>query len=239
MFRRKQTLEEKIESYTKKIKEEKFNIQQTNSVPTLESNLTFGCDGLSFDAVVLYIDMRHSTQLLDEHRRNVIAKIHMTYYFAIVKIAKSTGGEIRSFNGDSLLVFYYGKSNEIIEKAVGAALKMKYAITQIVNPNLDDYSDIDFGIGIDYGSIIATKVGIGYCQNTQDLIWLGDAVNKSTKISDCCKGPSHIGISKEVHSKLSLYKQTKKGKDVWENVVFTYNNKIDTFYKSNYFLRIE
>lgn len=240
------SLNEDIINKTKEFYSQKFLLETVAVVPTIETkHLTFGCNGWSFDAVVLYVDMRHSTKLLDEHRRNVIAKLHMSYYNAIVKIAKVDGGEIRSFNGDSLLVFYVGNNIATVDKAVRSAFKMKYAITELVNPILKDYSDINFGIGIDMGNIIATKVGIGGDCTTKDLIWLGNAVNRSTKISDKCEAPYHVGISESVFNKLSeslkVYKtkeQTFLGvqeikHDVWIRQTMKYNDKWESFYTSS------
>ena len=107
--------------------------------------------------------------------------------------------------------------------------------------NLDDYKDINFGIGIDIGNIIATKVGIGGDDTTKDLIWLGNAVNRSTKISDECEAPYHVGISDAVYNKLpnNLISYTTKEKtyfgfqdvkkNVWIQQTMRYNDEWETF----------
>ena len=74
----------------------------------LTLKLTFGNTGLKFEATVLYIDMRNSTEILNKHNRATVAKMHMAYFHTVVKIANSLGGEVRSFNGDSMLVFFKG-----------------------------------------------------------------------------------------------------------------------------------
>lgn len=178
---------------TKEIESETFQVEEVSYVPTISnSKLTFGCKGLEFEATVLYIDMRGSTAVLNTHQKRTVAKIHMLFYHAIVKVAKSTGGEIRSFNGDSLLVFYPGTTKQSLSNAVKAAMQMTYAIKILLNDNLKNYSDIDFGIGIDDGKVLATKVGVGGSDETKDLIWIGNPVNKSTKISDNCKSSYNI-----------------------------------------------
>ena len=137
------TLKEEIVKKTKEIETEIFQVEEVSSVPTISnSKLTFGCKGLEFEATVLYIDMRGSTAILNKHQKRVVAKIHMLYYHAIVKIAKATGGEIRSFNGDSLLVFYQGTTKRTLSDAVKAAMQMKYAIKTLLNENLKNYTDI-------------------------------------------------------------------------------------------------
>jgi class 3 adenylate cyclase len=246
------SLKDDIIKKTKEIESETFLVEEDLYVPTISnSKLTFGCKGLEFEATVLYIDMRGSTSILNTHTKRVVAKIHMLYYHAIVKIAKATGGEIRSFNGDSLLVFYQGTTTDgSLSNAVKAALKMKYAIKVLLNENLKRYSDIDFGIGIDHGKLLATKVGIGGSDETKDLIWIGNAVNKSTKISDKCKSDYNIGISEYVYNNLTedvkyVIKEGLFGeynKDIWESSFsdyIDYNGKSESIYTTKYHCEIK
>lgn len=238
-------LKENVFEKAKEIESETFLVEEVSFVPTISnSRLTFGCKGLEFEATVLYIDMRGSTAILNKHRKRVVAKIHMLYYHAIVKIAKATGGNIRSFNGDSLLVFYQGTTKQILSNAVKAAMQMKYAIKTLLNENLKSYTNIDFGIGIDNGKILATKVGIGGTDETKDLIWIGTPVNKSTKISDKCSTPYNIGISKRVYENLlddvKYYIKDngylgKQKIDMWTSGYFIYNGEQEIYYKTSYY----
>ena len=239
------SLKEDIITKAKEIESETFQVEEVSYVPTISnSKLTFGCKGLEFEATVLYIDMRGSTAILNTHRKRVVAKIHMLYYHAIVKIAKVTGGEIRSFNGDSLLVFYQGTTKQSLSNAVKAAMQMSYAIKELLNEYLKNYTDIDFGIGIDDGKILATKVGVGGSDETKDLIWIGNAVNKSTKISDKCSSSFNIGISQRVYNNLlddvkyHIKDNGYLGKqkiDMWNSYNFTYNGRNEVYYKTNYY----
>lgn len=248
------TLKEEIQAKAKEIQNTTFDIKDITFVPSIDtkhSGLTFGCTGVRLPVTVLYIDMRGSTHVLNIHNRNVVAKIHMTYYHAIVKVAKYMGGEIRSFNGDSLLVFFYGNDVETVRKSVRSAFKMRYAISDIVNANLSKYTDIDFGIGVDCGDVIATKVGIGGSDDNKDLIWIGHAVNRSTKISDQCNSPYNVGISRVVYDKLDdslLYynqkQQTYSGeqtfrKNCWVKNVINYDNNYEEIYMSSCIIKID
>lgn len=237
-------LKDDIINKAKEIENETFQVEEVSYVPTISnSKLTFGCKGLEFETTVLYIDMRGSTAVLNTHKKRTVAKIHMLFYHAIVKVAKSTGGEIRSFNGDSLLVFYPGTTKQSLSNAVKAAMQMTYAIKTLLNDNLKNYSDIDFGIGIDYGKVLATKVGVGGSDETKDLIWIGNPVNKSTKISDNCKSSYNIGISKFVYNNLNdevKYHEEDNGffgktkVDIWTQGHFTYNGQTEVYYRTNY-----
>ena len=242
------TLKDDIINKAKEIESEIFQVEEVSYVPTISnSKLTFGCKGLEFEATVLYIDMRGSTSILNTHTKRVVAKIHMLYYHAIVKIAKATGGEIRSFNGDSLLVFYQGTTKQTLSNAVKAAMQMKYAIKELLNDNLKRYTDIDFGIGIDHGKILATKVGVGGSDETKDLIWIGNAVNRSVKISDKCESNYNIGISEFVYNNLTndVKCVEKDGlfstyqENIWKSDFLSYNNSFESYYYTTYYIVID
>jgi class 3 adenylate cyclase len=241
-------LKDDIISKAKEIESTTFVVTPVTYVPTIDTSaLTFGCTGLEFNATVLYIDMRGSTKVLNSHQKRVVAKLHMIYYHAVVKIAKANGGEIRSFNGDSLLVFFQGTTKKELSIAVKTAMQIRYAITFLVNDKLKSYMDIDFGIGLDNGKILATKVGLGGTDTTKDLIWIGNAVNKSTVISDNCKSPNYVGISKYVYDNLEDYVKYGKQKDIWGNEVtvnmwssstFEYNGKYETYYRTSWYFYV-
>lgn len=200
---KKDNLLTQISEQARQIRYREFSVTNANVVPTLDSPvLTFGTTGKSFYGTVLYIDIRHSTDLLNNHRYTTVAKMLIAYYNAIVRVAKETRGEIRSFNGDSLLVFYKGDIISSANQAVRAAFLMTTAIVQYVNPAMGGLTDLDFGIGIDYGKVLVTKVGMGGANQNKDLIWIGKAVNRSTKISDKCKNPFYIGISDKIYENL-------------------------------------
>jgi class 3 adenylate cyclase len=197
-----------------------FDVQEVSYVPTLDDKkLTFGNTGLKFDSTVLYIDLRGSTALINKHNKSTVAKIHKAYYYTIVKIAKSLGGENRSFNGDSLLVFFEGSTKDTLSNAVKAAMHMKYMLSNSegISKHLSKYTTIDFGIGLDYGDVLCTKVGIGGAYDNKDLIWIGNSVNKSTVLSDKGKSPNHIYISKMVYDNLNDDVKFHTKNDAWGN----------------------
>lgn len=233
-----------IENKVREIIDGGFDVVDVYSVPEIsDTRLTFGNKGLRFNATTLYIDMRGSTKVLNKHNRTTVAKLHTAYFHTIVTIAKSLGGEVRSFNGDGMLVFFYGTTKEIQNKAVRAAMQMKYMLSSVdskVRSKMEKYSPVKFGIGIDAGTIICSKVGIsGF--NNRDLVWIGNAVNKSVKIGDKLNGD--VGISSYVYSNLNDQTKyhTKKGilgayqENMWEDDWFKYNDKYETYYSTTYY----
>ncbi|MCW8940200.1 MAG: adenylate/guanylate cyclase domain-containing protein, partial [Flavobacteriales bacterium] len=235
----------------KKHMDESFSVEEVSYVPTLDdSKLTFGNKGLKFNTTVLYIDLRGSTELLNKHNKSTVAKVHKAYYYTIVKISNSLGGENRSFNGDSLLVFFQGTSKATLSNAVQAAMMMTYMLSSSegISKHLKKYTSIDFGIGMDDGDVLCTKVGIGGTYDNKDLIWIGNPVNKSTVLSDKAKSPNHIYISKYVYDNLLDYVKyhekednwgNKQKVDMWTQTSIIYNGGYITCYYTSYYWTVE
>lgn len=228
-----------------------FQIEDISYVPEIDdTKLTFGNKALKLETTVLYIDLRDSTKILNNHNKATIAKIHKAYLYTTVKIAKSLGGEVRSFNGDSVLAFFQGTTKNTLSNAVKAAMKIKYMITHYesgINSLLKKYSAVDFGIGIDDGKVLCSKVGVGGDANTRDLIWIGNAVNKSVIISDECSVEEHIGISAYVYDNLTddvkydVITDPWGGKskhDIWKRYTVLYNGSYEDFYKTHYYWEV-
>lgn len=244
-------IKESIIDKVKSILDERFEVKDVTYVPDIQnSELTFGNKGLQFEATVLYIDMRGSTEILNKHNNPTVAKIHMAYFHTIVKIAKENGGEVRSFNGDSMLVFFQGTPKISLSNAVKSAMQMKYMLTNTeggINQLLEKYTPIDFGIGLDDGKILCTKIGVGGDSNNKDLIWIGNAVNKAVIISDKGKNSTHIGISAWAYDNLmddvkynlekNIYGQEEKV-NMWNSSTVVFNGKNETYYYTSYYWRV-
>lgn len=215
-------MKKEIEDKVKDIINTEMDVTDVTYVPDLEnSKLTFGNTGLRFEATTLFIDMRGSTKTLNKHNRRSVAKIHKAYFHTIVSIVKSLSGEVRSFNGDGMLCFFQGTTKVTLTNAVIAAMQIKYMLSSDesnVKKSLEKYSSIDFGIGIDDGEILCTKVGLSGTNN-RDLVWIGNAVNKSVKIGDTLKAYEHIGISRYVYENLLDKAKYHITKDHWGNEV--------------------
>lgn len=246
-------LKQDITNKVKDIINTNFTFEEVNYVPEISNTkLTFANTGLKFEATVLYIDMRDSTKVLNKHNKPSIAKIHKAYLHTTVKIATSLGGEVRSFNGDSVLAFFQGTTKQTLSNAVKAAMQIRYMIANIesgINNLLAQYSAVDFGIGIDDGKILCTKVGVGGDNNTKDLIWIGNAINKSVIISDQCKADEYIGISSYVYSNLEDNVKFGKQKNawtgqqekvnIWKAYSVQYNGSAQTFYKTSWYWTVK
>lgn len=239
-------MREEIRKKVREILDTNFQVDDVSYVPNIDDKkLTFGNKGLQFDATVLFIDLRGSTRLLNKHNKSTVAKIHMAYYHTIIKVTKSLNGEIRSFNGDSLLVFFQGTTKQSLSKAVKAAMHMKYMLSNDdgIRKLVEKYTTIDFGIGIDDDTIMCTKVGVVGDSNAKDIFWISNGVNKSTRLSDKAKSPNNIYISSYVYTNLTdevkfVTKKNWQGfnekVNMWTQTLFEYDGKHEYCYYTNY-----
>jgi adenylate cyclase len=239
-------LKDDIKTKVKLILDGKFDVSDVDYIPRIDdSKLTFGNTGLKFTGTSLFIDIRGSTKVLNENNKSTVAKLHMSFFHTIVKIANGLNGNVRSFNGDSALIFFQGNTKKTLSTAVKCAMQIKYMIDNAeggINELLKKYSKLDFGIGLDHGDIICTKVGVGG-EHNRDLFWIGNAVNKSTVLGDQSSSPNHISISNVVYSNLedsvkfgiqkNRFGQHEKV-DIWTKGTFKYNDTIESYYYTSW-----
>jgi len=105
-------------------------------------------------------------------------------------------------------------------------------------------------MGISHGEILCTKVGMGGENSNKDLVWIGNTVNKSSKLADIACNPNNIIITEEVYKKLndankysgfdnkSAYKTLMLKLDMWEEYSFIYNDVEYKVYSSSTSLEI-
>lgn len=243
-------LKDDIKSKVKTILDDKFEVTDVTYVPKIDDpKLTFGNTGLKFTGSSLFIDLRGSTKVLNDNNRTTVAKLHMAFFHTIVKIANSLDGNVRSFNGDSALIFFEGNYKKTLSTAVSCAMQIKFMIDNSqsgINELLKKYSKLNFGIGVDHGNILCTKVGIGG-EHNRDIFWIGNAVNKSTVLGDKSSSPNHISISSYVYSNLedwvkfgerkNYFGQVEKV-DMWTRGVFTYNDKQEYYYYTSWHMEV-
>lgn len=222
---RKKDIKDKVVEY---LAAAEYTVQESTSVPGPGDNrVTFGNTGVRFDAVVLYIDMRGSTAVLNAHRGSSVAKIHKAYLYVATKVIAEWGGHIRSYNGDSILAFFVGKSKDVVTKALRAALEMRALLATDCAAEFGRFSGLDFGIGVDVGSILCVKAGIARNENYSDFVWLGNAVNRATCLSDAARRPHHVWVSQEVRDLMEDAVRTSGPyrQDRWSQARFEYNGQ--------------
>lgn len=215
-----------------------YEIVETTKIPSPEE-VAFGKKAYKIKLTSLCIDLRRSTDLLKVHDKETCGKIHKAYLTIATKIITENYGQLRSFNGDSVLAFWSAKLKSDIDNAVRTAMKLKWALDIKYSKYFEEYSKIDFGIGIDWGDVYIVKAGLPKNDNNNDLVFLGMSVNFATMIANQAHGPSHVEISLDAYNNLTdnvLYGNNNGIKqNMWTNGVvnwkgFQYQTKCTSWY---------
>ena len=108
-------------------------------------------------------------------------------------------------------------------QAVRAAMKIAYAVEQVINPALRaHYTNTNYSvahsIGIDVSPIHAASIGV---RGDNDLVWVGRAANHAAKLA--AKHGYPIWITKEVHDviKDEVKKDSNTGSSFWNRSLWT------------------
>jgi adenylate cyclase len=176
-----------------------FSIQitDTNTVPHSDDgaitfpNLDEKTQGVKVvETTVLYVDMRRSTELSLKHHPRTVAKLYSAFVRAMTRCAEMFGGEVRGIIGDRVMMLF-DKSN-CFSNAIDTAVLINSVCTYVINQHFT-HSQVTFGIGIDYGRMLATKTGVrrhGSAQQSyRSLVWLGRPANVASKLTDNANKP--------------------------------------------------
>lgn len=219
-----------------------YEITGGRVIPDVD-DIAFGKNGNEIELAMLFIDIRESTKIVDGLRRTTAARMYKSFLWGVAKIARLNDGELRSFNGDGVLVVFIGNNKRT--NAAKAALQMSWFAQKVLKPKLDTVFqnnqslqgqgiEFDFGIGIDVGKVLVVRGGIRG-ENNNDLVWVGNATNYAVKLSGLSKDGYHIYISDDVYKNMD--KSSKFGgspeKDMWESRTWTDVDGI-TIYRSNW-----
>lgn len=152
------------------------------------------------ETCVLYIDIRKSTELNLTHRRATVARLYSAFGRAMTRAARYYGGHVRGIIGDRLMVVF--DVEDCHTKAVDTAILMNSVAKHVINKNFKN-NEVKCGIGIDFGKMLITKVGIirrGHeAGNYQGLVWLGRPANVASKLTDVANKPAQTYSEDCVH----------------------------------------
>ncbi|MBD2751115.1 adenylate/guanylate cyclase domain-containing protein [Microvirga sp. BT688] len=142
------------------------------------------------DTCVLYIDIRRSTQLNLVHRQHTVAKLYSAFVRAMTRCARYHKGHVRGIIGDRVMVIF--DRENAFANAMGCAVAMNSTSQYIINRYFKP-GEVECGIGIDAGRMLATKTGVRRRGNEQSayrsLVWLGRPANVASKLTDLANKP--------------------------------------------------
>lgn len=220
---------ERLDSRIKSITEQAVEQIDVNAdVPPTIEQLEDNNKTYSIRAAILFIDIRKSTHLTENSQAKSMVKIYRSFMRMAVECVRKSGGVTRQFLGDRIMGVFIdsvNEKNEVISKAVDKAIEAARSLQTVIDFSLNKHLKtnvngkmIECGIGIDYGKVLVTQVGMYGVEKDEnkedevDCVWVGNTTNHASKYSDIAAG-GEIFISENVYKNLS-----ENYKEVWENV---------------------
>lgn len=213
-----------------------FVEREGQKIPTSE-DVALSDGAVKLDAAFVYADLAGSGLIAKVCPWDTTAKIIRAYLDCAVRIIRSHGGEIRSFDGDRVMGVFIGDSKR--SNAVRSALKIEWATENVIQPKATGMfksvknNDVKIrqACGIDVGVTRAVRAGI---RNNNDLIWIGRPPSFAAKLSDIREHPHSTFISKAVYDSLADDAKLSKGVNMWESRTVQFAGANETIYRSSY-----
>jgi adenylate cyclase len=159
--------------------------------------------GREVRVAILFTDIRNYTTLSEKLSPTEVVDFLNFYFSKVVEAVHGANGIVDKFIGDAAMaVFGIDGSENAASDAVNAGFRIRSILKQ-VNEHLQKkgYPQIDNGIGIHYGPVIAGNIG---SEQRLEYTVIGDAVNTASRIETLCKTQAHkLLISASAFEKIS------------------------------------
>lgn len=178
-------------------------------------------------ATVLYADLDGSTNMVDGFDWRFSAEVYKTYLRCAGQVIRSEGGVITAYDGDRIMAVFAGGAKNT--SAVRAALKINYAVVNIIRPALKaQYTSMNFilkhVVGVDSSQLRTARIGV---RGENDLVWVGRAANHAAKLTDLSEKP--IWITKSVYDGMHTDVKTSNGVAMWSARLWTKMNNAEIY----------
>jgi class 3 adenylate cyclase len=179
------SLADAVAAEVKRIFQQSWTTTKTTKVPTPESIALERNDAKELDdAVVLYADLAGSTRMVQSQSRQFAAEVYRAYLYSAAQIIRNEGGDITAYDGDRIMAVFVGSSPN--SDATRCALKINYAVKQIVNPAITaQYGQgkytVQHVVGVDRSALFVARTGV---RGDNDLVWVGRAANYAAKLTE-------------------------------------------------------
>lgn len=157
--------------------------EESDSIPSRDK-LTYS-NGFYVQCSALFVDIRDSSTMTDEHKRPVLAKIYRSFISEMVALFNDSSltKEV-NIHGDCVWCVcdtpYKSDIDELFSMAARAC-----SLVDILNYKLSKkgYTTYTVGVGIDYGRALMIKAGTNG-SGINDVVWMGDVVNQACHLSN-------------------------------------------------------
>ena len=177
------SLESSLERIDEILDSDNSSFEEADSIPSRD-RLTYS-NGFYVQCAALFVDIRDSSSMTDEHKRPVLAKIYRSFISEMVALfnSESITKEV-NIHGDCVWCVcdtpYKSNIDELFSMAARAC-----SLVDILNYKLKKkgYSTYLVGVGIDYGRALMIKAGTNG-SGINDVVWMGDVVNQACHLSN-------------------------------------------------------
>lgn len=196
-------LSDELRQFAKKTHETKWIRRNGQVVPKTE-DIALGNHAVDLDAVVLYADLKGSTDLVRGYKDWFSAEVYKNYLYSVSKIIRANKGAITAFDGDRVMGLYIG--NDRYGQAAKTGLQINWTVRNILQPAMDgrytkNTYKLEQKVGISSSSTMVARTGI---RGKNDLVWVGNAANFAAKLAALHEGHSTY-ITENIYDSLPKY----------------------------------
>ncbi|OEE42451.1 adenylate/guanylate cyclase domain-containing protein [Vibrio ordalii] len=213
------------------------SFEELKSIPARDK-LTFK-NGFYVNCAALFVDIRGSSDLPNQHKRPTLAKLYRSYISEVVAIVNGNSlcKEIR-VDGDCVSAIYDTPSKINIDRVFHDAFTIN-SLIKTLNYKLSkrNITEIKVGIGLAYGRALMIKSGYKG-SSLNEIVWMGDVVNEASNLcNNANKGWSNkeIMVSNVFYGNLNEHNQGLLSEN-WEHDCYhgsVINTSMDEWHKNN------
>lgn len=212
------------------------NFEESSSIPNRDK-LTYK-NGYYVNVGAIFVDIRESSSLTDEHKRPKLAKLYRSYISEVVAILNSYS-DCKDINivGDCISGIFEAQNQSKLRSMFSASAQIN-SLIKILNYKLrkNGIVEVSVGIGLDYGRALMIQAGFSG-SGINEVVWMGDVVNSSSNLCNKANKDSNkaILVSQSVYKNLTEYQQGlldyKPNENYYEgNIV---NSEMEKWYENN------
>ena len=158
------------------------SFEELDEIPSRD-NLTY-TNGFYVNCSALFVDIRNSSQLPDEHTRPKLAKLYRVYLSELVAIMNGNNlcAEVNIVGDCVSGIFNTTEQSNINEVFETAAQISSFIDVMNYKFEKNDIKQIEVGIGVSYGRALMIKAGYNG-SGINDIVWMGEVVNEASKLA--------------------------------------------------------
>ncbi len=137
------------------------------------------------ELTILFSDLRNFTKFSESKVPEEITSVLNNYFSNMVDVIQENGGIVNKFLGDGILAIFGLVNHNNLTASSNAVLAAKAMRKKLVDINKNLGLDLNFGVGIDSGKVVAGYIG---SKDRLEFTVIGSTVNHASRIEAQTKG---------------------------------------------------